>query len=60
MEQPYIDIVLPTFRLEPDESERFYPSVAKAVADSVLVEELNGQVNISQQFLSIIIIIRII
>ena len=48
MEQPYIDIVLPTFRLEPDESERFYPSVAKAVADSVLVEELNGQVNISQ------------
>lgn len=44
MEQPYIDIVLPTFRLEPDESERFYPSVAKSIADNVLVEELNGQV----------------
>lgn len=44
MEQPYIDIVLPTFHLEPDESERLYPSVAKSIADNVLVEELNGQV----------------
>lgn len=42
-EQPIIDIVLPTYRLEPEEKERFYPSVAKAIANRVLQDELGGQ-----------------
>ena len=41
--QQIIDIVLPTYRMEPEEYERFYPSVAKAMTDKILVEELNGQ-----------------
>ena len=41
--QQTIDIVLPTYRMEPEEHERFYPSVAKAMADKILGEELNGQ-----------------
>lgn len=41
--QQIIDIVLPTYRMEPEEHERFYPSVAKSMADRVLGEELNGQ-----------------
>lgn len=41
---PIIDIVLPTYRMEPEESERFYPSRAKAIAESVIASELTGQV----------------
>ena len=41
--QQIIDIVLPTYRMEPEEHERFYPSIAKSMADRVLGEELNGQ-----------------
>lgn len=44
MADTYIDVVLPTFRLEPDENEKFYPSVAKKIADSILIEELSGRV----------------
>ena len=40
--QPVIDIVLPTFRMEPEEDERFYPSRAKAVAEAIMKEELEG------------------
>jgi hypothetical protein len=39
----YIDVVLPTYRVEPEENDRFYPSVAKAIADKVLEAELSGQ-----------------
>jgi hypothetical protein len=42
--QQIIDIVLPTYRMEPEESERFYPSAAKAIAEKILVEELKDQV----------------
>ena len=41
---PIIDIVLPTYRMEPGENERFYPSRAKAIAEAVIAAELNGQV----------------
>ena len=30
--------------MEPEEHERFYPSVAKAMTDKILIEELNGQI----------------
>jgi len=40
--QPVIDVVLPTFRLEPEEDERFYPSKAKSIAEQVMQEELQG------------------
>lgn len=39
---PIIDIVLPTFRMEPEENERFYPSKAKIIAEKVMAEELEG------------------
>ena len=39
----YIDIYEPTFRLEPGEEERFYPSQAKKLADSILETELANQ-----------------
>mmetsp|Transcript_21901 Transcript_21901/g.36668 ORF Transcript_21901/g.36668 Transcript_21901/m.36668 type:complete len:133 (-) Transcript_21901:1032-1430(-) len=39
--QPIIDIFLPTYRMEPEEIERFYPSQAKAIADGVIAEELD-------------------
>lgn len=42
--QQVIDIVLPTYRMEPEGQDRFYPSVAKSIADGVLVEELSDQV----------------
>lgn len=42
--QQVIDIVLPTYRMEPEGHERFYPSVAKKIADAILDEELNDQV----------------
>ncbi len=39
---PIIDIVLPTYRMEPEENERFYPSKAKVIADKIIADELNG------------------
>ena len=42
-EAVYIDVVLPTYRIEPEENEKFYPSVAKAIGDKVLETELSGQ-----------------
>jgi hypothetical protein len=41
---PIIDIVLPTYRMEPDEPEKFYPSKAKEIADKIIEEELQGAV----------------
>lgn len=41
--QPIIEVFLPTFRMEPDEDERFYPSQAKKLAQAVVENELNGQ-----------------
>jgi hypothetical protein len=41
---PIIDIVLPTYRMEPDETERFYPSKAKQIGDKIIADELNGAV----------------
>lgn len=41
--QPIIEVFLPTFRMEPDEDERFYPSQAKKLAQAVVEAELNGQ-----------------
>jgi len=40
MAETYIDVVLPTYRTDPEENDRFYPSVAKAIADKVLETEL--------------------
>lgn len=40
--QPVIDIVLPTFRMEPEENERFYPSQARATAENIMKEVLDG------------------
>ena len=40
--QPVIDIVLPTFRMEPEEDEKFYPSRAKAIAEETMKEVLDG------------------
>ena len=38
-----MNIYEPTFRLEPEEDERFYPSQAKALADKVIATELANQ-----------------
>ena len=38
---PIIDVFLPTFRMEPGENERFYPSKARAIAEKVATMELN-------------------
>ena len=43
MADTYIDIVLPTYRIEPEENDRFYPSVAKEIASKALEAELTGQ-----------------
>ena len=40
--QPVIDIVLPTFRMEPEEDEKFYPSQARGIAEGVMKEVLEG------------------
>lgn len=40
---PTIDIVLPTYRTEPEEDEKFYPSKARAIAQRVIAEELASQ-----------------
>eukprot|EP00341_Mesodinium_pulex_P015532 CAMPEP_0116925832 /NCGR_PEP_ID=MMETSP0467-20121206/24355_1 /TAXON_ID=283647 /ORGANISM="Mesodinium pulex, Strain SPMC105" /LENGTH=134 /DNA_ID=CAMNT_0004604955 /DNA_START=31 /DNA_END=435 /DNA_ORIENTATION=+ len=39
--QPIIEVFLPTYRMEPDENERFYPSVAKKIAEEVVNAELH-------------------
>lgn len=41
--QPIIEVFLPTFRMEPEEDERFYPSQAKKIAQDIVEAELNGQ-----------------
>ena len=33
---PIIDVFLPTYRVEPEESDKFYPSVARDVAEKVV------------------------
>lgn len=43
MEHPTIDIILPTYRMEPEEDEKFYPSKAKAIAEKIVAEELANQ-----------------
>ncbi|GMI01391.1 hypothetical protein TrLO_g1148 [Triparma laevis f. longispina] len=40
--QPVIDVVLPTYIMQPSETEKFYPSEVKSIADSVMKEELDG------------------
>eukprot|EP00804_Cyclotella_cryptica_P025114 CCRYP_012978-RC/>CCRYP_012978-RC protein AED:0.47 eAED:0.55 QI:0/0/0/1/1/1/3/0/153 len=40
-----IDIILPTYRLKPEESGKFYPSQAKKIAKEILEEELCGKVD---------------
>ena len=40
MADTFVDIYLPTYRLGPDEDERFYPSQARALADEVLKAEI--------------------
>jgi hypothetical protein len=40
---PIIDIFLPTYRLEPGQEERFYPSRAKAIAEKVAAAEIGEQ-----------------
>jgi hypothetical protein len=37
---PIIDVFLPTFRLEPGENERFYPSRARATAERAAAAEI--------------------
>ena len=41
---PIIDIFLPTFRMEPEEVERFFPSKAKAIGDRIISEILSSAV----------------
>jgi hypothetical protein len=43
----YIDVVLPSYRTDPEENDRFYPSVAKAIADKVLETELRFVLSIT-------------
>lgn len=39
--QNVIEIIMPTYILKPDETEKFYPSQAKKIADRVIHEELD-------------------
>ena len=39
---PIIDIFLPTFRVEPEEQDKFYPSVARDVAEKVVYSVVNA------------------
>mmetsp|Transcript_16133 Transcript_16133/g.16265 ORF Transcript_16133/g.16265 Transcript_16133/m.16265 type:complete len:133 (+) Transcript_16133:141-539(+) len=41
--QPVIEVFLPTYRMEPEEKERFYPSQARAIAQKITEEELKDQ-----------------
>ena len=44
MAAEYINLYEPTYRTHPEEDELFYPSQAKAIADEILAQELEGQV----------------
>ena len=39
---PIIDVFLPTYRVEPEEHEKFYPSVARDVAEKVVFSVINA------------------
>lgn len=39
--QQVIEVVLPTYKLKPDETEKFYPSQAKKICGEVTLRELN-------------------
>jgi hypothetical protein len=39
-----IDVVLPTYRIKPEENTKFYPSKAKQIAQEILEEELADKV----------------
>jgi len=41
---PVINMYLPTYRLEPEEPEKFFPSQAKAVASKIIEEKLKDAV----------------
>ncbi|CAM9472966.1 unnamed protein product [Heterosigma akashiwo] len=41
--QPVIDVVLPTYIMEPAEDEKFYPSQVKRIANTIVQETLQGQ-----------------
>ena len=45
--QETIDIVLPTYRVKPDENEKFYPSQMQAIAANVLKEKFNPPIDTS-------------
>ncbi|KAL3780161.1 hypothetical protein ACHAWO_011898 [Cyclotella atomus] len=40
-----IDVVLPSYRIKPEENTKFYPSKAKHIAQQILEEELAGKVD---------------
>jgi hypothetical protein len=46
---PTIDIVLPTYRLDPEEDEKFYPSKAKAIAEKIVADELGNQTSFHEE-----------
>ena len=41
--QPVVDVVLPTFIMNPSEDELFYPSAVKKIMDEVVKEKLFGK-----------------
>ena len=41
--QPVIEVVLPTYIMKPEETERFHPSEVRAIADRVVKAELQGK-----------------
>ena len=41
--ETYINVYEPTFRTEPEEDERFYPSQAKKLMEEILAKELTNQ-----------------
>ena len=41
--QQIIDVILPTYIMKPEETELFYPSVVKKIADEVLLKFLDKQ-----------------
>eukprot|EP01041_Mallomonas_annulata_P002020 gene2020-3926_t len=41
--QPVIEVYLPTYRMEPEEKEKFYPSQARVIAQKIVEEELKDQ-----------------
>uniref|UniRef100_A0A7S2V6C1 Dynein light chain n=1 Tax=Fibrocapsa japonica TaxID=94617 RepID=A0A7S2V6C1_9STRA len=41
--QPIVEVVLPTYIMNPAEDEKFYQSQVKAIAERILKEELEGK-----------------